>query len=208
MGRKPKSEKIILETIGIDSLTFTEIVKRTGLPRATVSHALKRLQKKELVMGLVKNGKVRWEITPKAATILMGSKSKLTREVLESLVSRLGGKELTQWSKQDWAFLFEKMKLLPFFKEEPELNKKFEKMKKEIIEVWPEMRKEISLRFAVISASALIALEGLESVEDKKKYLDNYAVNAITTISTPIVYHFIRILQKIIGVTPNASSSS
>mgnify|MGYP000303560006 CR=1 FL=1 len=83
MGRKPKSEKIILETIGIDSLTFTEIVKRTGLPRATVSHALKRLQKKELVMGLVKNGKVRWEITPKAATILMGSKSKLTREVLE-----------------------------------------------------------------------------------------------------------------------------
>jgi len=201
MGRKPRSEKIILEAIGMDQLTFTEIMKRTGLPRATVSHALKRLEKKGLLKGEVVDGKIKWSLTTEAKALLSGvSFQKQTESLLRKMVFKVMDKDLEEWTDDDWLQLYKIVSEIEGMRERMlSLQEKIEKSRGQLLETWRKIKRETSFLTAINFVSSLLLLESYPEKTIREKLFASFVRPSTEKTSQVFVREFLKLIKELVG---------
>lgn len=175
MGRKPWSELKIVEAILENGpLTFSEIVKLTKLPKATVSHAIRRLAEKEFIQPRMFRGKIIWELTERAILhIPMPSRSSkrsgLTAEELK-MYHKMFITPLEQWDQAVWEFIYKDSN---FKKEEeisPELKQKLDQVRDILVKGWPMIKADFTFHFVRGLMLGAILLDKLNDKEELARF--------------------------------------
>lgn len=196
MGRKAKSEAQILTALWGRELSFAEIVSITKLPKATVSHALDRLEKRGLIIPRVIDGRIKWVLTPRGATLLTppSIREKVGRE-MEPLFSKLKNKPLESWTDEEWQTLFQMIRLGQVGKDlSPE---KFEEARKCLIQAWPDIKADLSLEVALGLMLSIAVLDKINEKEDFKRFFEVYLPGLWEMITRPITDNFLIILKAV-----------
>ncbi|MEM0451504.1 MAG: winged helix-turn-helix domain-containing protein [Nitrososphaerota archaeon] len=171
MGRRAKSELIILSELLGSPLSFSELVTRTKIPKPTVSHALKRLAKKQLVDAFLIEGKIKWRLTIRGFFLALDFKK------YEAFGGAVSAKEIIDlmkclrvWNEKNWETIFKMAENALNKKISDRVRIKIDIMKDMLNMVWDIFEGEYAMLFSTSLTIAIMMLDELESEEDVKKY--------------------------------------
>ncbi|MEM1673042.1 MAG: helix-turn-helix domain-containing protein [Nitrososphaerota archaeon] len=194
MGRKPRSEEKILSTLLMAPASFKEIVKRTGLPKATVSHAIHRLVKKGAIRPEMINGRITWFITQRGILIMSTYKKQDTMMGLLTLL-RIGEPLSKRPLREtDWEIIFEK-EAKEAYVNSPELGQKIRRAKDLFAQAWPEIKAKLSMMLSLALMLSLMIREKINDEEDLKVFKDVFIENLFEDIMRPVKTKFLEILE-------------
>lgn len=179
-------------------MTFNEIVKITGLPKATVSHALHRLEKKRFVYPFYQDGKIKWALTFEGLAFVTPSTiDEETTLVLESLVSKLEEKSLEDWTDEDWQTLFETFKLTSLGRHVEISPQIYNEIRKLLIQAWPKIKNSLSIEFAYGLLLSFSLLNIITREEDLKNFFQVHLPTLLLLITKTVDREFISILRRL-----------
>jgi len=194
MGRKPRSEEKILSTLLMAPASFKEIVERTGLPKATVSHAIRRLADKGVIHPEMIDGKITWFVTTRAALIMPMYRKETMMETLLTFL-RLEKPPLKELiGEMNWETVFDQEKERA---RSPELKRKIEKMKELFAQAWPGIKTELSIMLSFALIFSLIIREKINSEEDLRIFKGVFLEDLFKDIMRPVKTKFLEILEAI-----------
>ncbi|MEM1759835.1 MAG: winged helix-turn-helix domain-containing protein [Thermosphaera sp.] len=199
MGRRAKSELIILSELLGGPLSFSELVARTKLPKATISHALKRLAKKQLVDALLIEGKIKWRLTIRGFYLALDfSKYEFfggaisPKEIIDLM------KSLRAWNEKNWETIFKIAETALHKKISDKVRIDLDIMKDMLNMVWDIFEGEYAMLFSASLAMSIIMLDELKSEDDVKRYKEESLPIWYDVIMTSVKKNFEKIFNSFV----------